>query len=106
QHEVARPVRVLRLARLEARLAEEGGLLIAEDGGQGDTLERALAFGDDTDRRDDLGQHVCGNPDLDGEVRIPCSGGKVHQQGSGGVGDVGHVTTGQVPSQPAVDGAE
>ena len=39
QHEAARAVGVLGVAGVEARLAEHGGLLVAEDAGDGNTLE-------------------------------------------------------------------
>ncbi len=98
-------------ARLEAGMAEEGGVRIAHqraDGharGQipdGDGLAEACAG------RPDLGQRGHGDVEGLGQPRIPGDGCEVHQLGARGVAGIGGVlgAAGQVPQQPAVDGAE
>src|SRR5665647_3471209 len=58
----------------------------------------------------DLGQHAHGDRHVRGDLGIPAQGREIHEHRARGVGDVGDVhaavdAAGQVPDDPAVDGA-
>ena len=113
QHEVACAIGVLRLTGRQARLTERGGLLVAQDAGDGNTAERtALA---------DIAVHLGGAADLrehghrDAHVRtdalVPGQGVEIHQQRARGIGGIGVVQTAvdtarHVPQDPGVHVAE
>ena len=112
EHEVAGAVGVLRGADLEAGLPEGRRLLVTEDARDRHVDEDArLARAVDLRRRADLRQHRERHAHLGGDLLVPGEGAQVHEEGPRGVGDVGDVdavvvgTAGEVPEQPAVDGA-
>ena len=112
QHEVAGAVRVLRIAGVEARLAERRRLLVAEvarDADAGQVAGPDLAV--DLARGPDLGQHRHRHADRVGDVLVPGQRLEVHQHRPAGVRHVGDVqaavgAAGQVPDAPGVHVAE
>ena len=111
QREAAGAVGVLGLARLEARLAEERGLLIPRDACDRDPARqpaevRRLAArpGGIDDRR----QHLARHAEQRAHALVPVDAGEVEAQRARGVADVGRVdaTARQLPQQPRVDGTE
>ena len=113
KQEAARAVGVLGFARAPAQLAEERGLLVAGNAGNGyagktrnGTERRRLAHA--LARPDDLRQHALGNPEELEQICVPLALHDVEEQRPGGIGHVGHVllAAGQAPDQPAIDGAE
>ena len=100
QHEAAGPIRVLGLARVEAGLPEQCRLLIAEDPGQRGV---AKSIGcDDPRRRHDRRQKPCGYREGIEQLGRPIQRGEIHQHGSAGIGDIGHVLAGEMPRHPGV----
>src|SRR5262245_61654542 len=112
QQEATSAVRVFSVTRLEARLSDERGLLIAEDARDGHRRQGLvpcnpveLAAGADN------WQHRQGDVEQLQQLVIPLQCAQVHQLRAAGVGHVGHVyaavgTTRQVPHEEAVDRAE
>ena len=112
QHEAARAVRALDLAGLEAGLAEQRGLLVAEDPGDRHAREIARPVAVDLGRAADLGEHRGRDPHHLEQLRIPLERGEVHEHRARGVRDVGDVdaaaaaAAGQLPRQPRIDRPE
>ena len=116
QQEVAGAVGVLGLAGGKADLAHRRGLLVAEVAGQQHRpAERPVRAGQPVAGRicgrPDSRQHLARYAEQRQQLVIPVQGGQVHQHGAAGVSRVSDVhaavgPAGQVPQQPAVDGAE
>ena len=111
QQKTAGTVGVLDHALVEAGLAEQGGLLVTGDTGNGDlgATEHFLGGGTvDLAGWPDLGQHRPGNIEGLEQSVVPVEPFDVEQHGARGVGDIGQVAfaAGQVPHQPAVHGAK
>ena len=108
EQETAGAVGVFGVPRLEAALAEQGGLLVAGDPGNGhvDALNVAVAV--DLAGIAHLGQHGAGNAQLPQQPLVPLEGVDVVEHGARGVGVVCGVyrAVGQLPQQPGVHGAE
>ena len=108
EQEVARAVGVLGLADREARLAEHGRLLVAEDAGDRDARRATpFAFAVLHARRLDLGQHRPGHAHRVEDLVVPVERLQVHQHRARRVGRVGDVNAavrpaGQVPHDPRV----
>ncbi len=111
QQEAAGAVGVLRLPGLDAHLAEQRGLLIPGDAGDGNAGALARAdVGVPVDLRGGthFRQHLARDIQRFEHHRIPVQLVNVEQHGARGVGVVGDVglALGHLPDQPAVDGAE
>ena len=118
EEEQAGAVGVFGFAGLEAELAKGGCLLVAEDAGDGDVCQVGVSayFAEVAGGGADFGEHGHGDAHGFAEFLIPLHGGDVHEEGTGGVGDVGGVyggvvtlgvgATGEVPQQPGVGGTE
>ena len=111
EHEAAGAVGALELAGLEAGLAEEGRLLVAEIARDGDAGEIPDPRPVDLRRRPDRGQHRRGHADRVEELGLPGQRVEAHQHRPGGIRRVGHVDAavdpaGQVPDEPRVDRPE
>ena len=111
QDEGTGPVGALARAGLDASLAEQGGLLVAGDPGDGEIEpeERpGIGTADHAVRRDHLGQCVHGHVEQVAELLTPGAEVDVEQQGARGVGRIGDVV--QSPRHPGdqvgVDGAD
>ena len=108
QHEAAGAVGVLGQARLEAGLAEQRRLLVTRDAahGNGRTEEARLAEG--MARREHRRQHRLGHSQRLQQRGRPGVAADVEQHRARGVAHVGgvHAAFGQLPQEPAVDGAE
>src|SRR5262249_49613870 len=110
QEEAARPVRVLRHARLDAALAEERRLLIAGDAGDRDRraehVGRRLA--ERAARGQDGREDVRGHVEEAEERRIPGLRVDVEEERARRVGGIGRVppAAGELPEEPGVDRAE
>ncbi len=93
QHEASGSVGVLGRPGIEAGLAEESCLLIAENAADWNPLQFADALGDPSRRGHDLREK--GGRDTHGltDVIAPLQGTQIHQHRPRGVGDVGDVTT-------------
>ncbi len=102
EEEAPRPVGALRLARRKARLTEERRLLIAERRGDGNAAERVVGLAVNLRRGLDHRQHGTRDSDRIEQRVVPVERLEIHQHGSTGVGDVGDVTPGEVPDEPAV----
>ena len=99
-------------------MAKHRRLLVAQDGADRHTGKRtALTHGTEiTQGRANLRQHGHRDAHFLTQFLIPLQLFDVHKQGAGGVGDVGGVqrfaagialgAAGEVPQQPAIDGAE
>ncbi|MNH06927.1 hypothetical protein D3C79_663070 [compost metagenome] len=105
QQEAAGAVGVLGLAGLHAHLAEQRGLLVASDTGNGDT---ALGAAVDFRGAAHFGQHLPRDVQHLEHLLVPLKGVDVEEHGARGVGVVGdvHLAAGEFPDQPAVDGTE
>mmetsp|Transcript_13807 Transcript_13807/g.40972 ORF Transcript_13807/g.40972 Transcript_13807/m.40972 type:complete len:430 (+) Transcript_13807:282-1571(+) len=119
QQESARPVRDLSLPHVKAALADHRTLLVADDTAQRRAVKRAAVChtADDLGRRDDLRQRAARRAQAQRVERgvAPLATAEVHHHRARRVGDVGHMArgaahtlgaTGEVPQEPAVDGAE
>ena len=112
EHEAAGAVGVLRHARLEAGLSEQGGLLIAQDardrhaGGQ---WPAGGGHAEPTARRAHLGQAAARHAEQVDQLGRPGEALDVEQQRAAGVRRLGGVhpagAAGQLPQHPGVDGA-
>lgn len=107
QEKQAGAVGVLRGALVETALPEHGGLLIAQHPGDRHAGQRAAPSdpAEAPHRGPDLRQQLDRHTDLPAEFPVPGAGAQIHQQRTGGVGDVGDVfgSAGHVPDQPGVD---
>ncbi len=114
EHEAAGAVGVLRHAGREARLAEQGGLLVAGHAAHGDAgrhAARRAGGADHAAARHDRGQRVDGHPEQRAQVGVPLAGADVAQHRAAGVGDVGGEAAAvgaarEVPHDPRIDRAE
>ena len=111
EHEAAGAVGVLGLAGLEAGLADERRLLIAEDAGDGQTRQRPHGLAVHLARRDDPRQAGARDVEQAQDVGVPLQRLDVHELRAAGVGHVGDVEpsvrpAGQVPDEPGIDRAE
>ncbi len=108
QAEAARAVGDLDRAGLEAGLAEQSGLLVAEHAahrhGPAEDVRRCLA--EARGRGHDLGQHRRGHPEGRAEVGVPAALRDVEEHRARGVRRVAQVPAGEVEDEPRVDGAE
>ena len=110
EQEAAGAVRVLRAARREAALPEEGRLLVARDAAdrdaRGDAAERGAA--EVAGRRTDVGQHGRRNAEQLEQRFVPPSLMDVVEHRAGRVRPIGRVdrTAGQIPDKPGIDRAE
>ena len=109
QKEAARPVGVLRLARCEAGLTEERGLLVPGD--SGDRNDRAevprVGLGDDSTRAHRARHHRAWDVEEREKIVVPDTAVNVEHERPRCVREVGRVraSPGQVPDQPRVDGS-
>ncbi len=110
EQEAAGAVGVFGIARIDAELTEERGLLIARDAGDGGgtEAERGGDFADALRRPDDLGHHADGDVEALEEFGVPVALADIEEHGAGGVGVVSDVmlAAGEIPDEPTVDGAE
>ena len=115
QQEGAGAVGGLGLALGETGLAEQGGLLVAERGGDRDAAEQVAdspVTSPYTSAEERIsGSIASGSPSTRTIFSSQSQGVQVHQHGAGGVGDVGDVhaavgAAGEVPDDPGVHGAE
>src|SRR5438270_1657086 len=111
EREAARAVGVLGLARLEARLPEERGLLIACDAGDRYAAREPAEvrrLGARPGRIHERGQHLGRHVEQGTHAVVPVDGGEVQAERARGVADVGgvHPAAGQLPHEPRIDGAE
>ena len=110
QEEASGAVSVFGEAGSGAALAEERGLLISGDAGEGDSVEA----GDGCDftvnfaRAADFRKQGCGDAKKREDLLIPAAGADVEQHGARSVGRIGDVQAagGELPDEPGVDGAE
>ena len=91
EHEAAGPVGALDLARLEAGLAEQRRLLVAEVARDRDAGQVPDPVAVDLGRGADLGQHRGRHADRVEQRRLPGERLEAHQHRPRGVRDVGHV---------------
>ena len=108
EHEAAGAVGGLGVARPEAGLAEERGLLVARQAGERHPRAADLGLADDAARRHDPGQHLGGHAEERGQLGIPLDRvepGEHRPRRVGRVGDM-RLAAGQVPGEPALDRAE
>ena len=96
-------VRRLALAGLEAGLAEQGGLLVAERARDRRPVGRVAV---DLGRAVDARQHRARHVERGEQLVVPVEGAQVHHQRAAGVGHVGDVPAGELPDEPAVHRAE
>src|SRR5690606_23916200 len=94
-------------------LAEGGRLLVAEDARDRGLAQQALGLGVAVHLGGgaDVGQHRAGNAERFAQFVIPVEGCEIHEQGAGGVRDVGRVHAAvhaarEVPEHPRVGRAE
>src|SRR5580658_4593738 len=90
QHEAARAVGILGEARGRTPLSKEGGLLVAGDASDGDSVQardRAY-FSVDFGGGPHCGQHRRGDLEEIEKVAIPTAGMKIEKHGAGGVAGV------------------
>ncbi|MNS44991.1 hypothetical protein D3C72_774490 [compost metagenome] len=109
QQEAAGAIGVLGHALLEAELAEQGGLLVTGDAGDGDAGAAATGgVAIDLGGGFDLGQHGGGDAQLVQHPLVPLQIADVVEHGARRVGRVGdvHLAVGHLPHQPGVYGAE
>ena len=111
QQEAAGAVGALGLAGRKAGLPEQGGLLVAERGGDLHAREDGRRDAVDLGRGTDLRQHRAGHVEERQQLIVPVEGFQVHQHRAAGIRDVGDVhaavrAAGEVPDQPALHGAE
>ena len=110
QHEAACAVGVLRVARREAGLAEEGALLIAGHAGHGDggVEDAGCRFAEHAARGAHLRENAARNVQFAENVVAPLQGADVVHHRARGVGIVRrvHAPAGEVPQEPRVNGAE
>jgi hypothetical protein len=111
--EVTGAVGVLRLARIERRLAEGRGLLVAQDARDGHLAQqrRGLDVAVHLGGGADLGEHRLRDAERLEDVVAPLEGLEVEEQRARRVGHVGLVhaavdAAGQVPEDPGVGRAE
>ena len=111
-HEEEAPgaISVFNHTRLEAGLSKEGGVLVAGDTADADAIQFGYSGhrADDSARGNDAGQQGGGDAEHLQQGGIPLARMNVHEEGAGGVGDIGHVqrTTGEIPKQPSIDGSK
>ena len=107
EHEAARPVRRLRVARRETALAEERRLLVSGEPGDRHARTEEPGLADDAARRDDPRQQARSTPK---SARSSSSQSSVssEQHRPRGVRHVGDVrgAVRQLPDEPRVDGSE
>jgi len=110
QHEAACAIGVLGLARLEAALSEQSGLLVARDAGDGHARRHAWVarLPKDAARTEHLGHHGRRYVKEIEELLVPASLVDVVEHRATCVGDVGgvHEATREHPYEPGVHGAE
>ena len=108
EEEAAGAVGVFRLARGEAALAEEGGLLIPGDPGDGHPHPLEVGIAVDSAGVPHLRKDGAGDVQGLKEGLIPAQAADVIEHGAGGVGVVGDVdgAAGELPEQPGVHRAE
>ncbi len=111
QQEAAGAVGVLGAADVVAGLSEDGRLLVAQRGGDGDAGELAHGGAVHLGGGPDLRQDGLGDVHGGADRGVPLEGPQIHQHGAAGVGDVRDVPSavgaaGEVPDQPGVHGAE
>ena len=111
EDERARAVGALRVALVEAGLAEQGGLLVAGDAGDGELeVEERLRVGgrEVAPVRDQLGERVARDAEQRAQLVGPVATLEVEQQRAARVGDVGDVpgAAGHPGDQVGVDGAD
>ena len=110
QQETAGAVGVLRHPGGDAHLAEQGGLLVAGDAGDGNAAkaERRRDAAVDLARWTDVGQHAGGHPQQLEQILVPLQRVDVEQHGPRRVRDIRDVrrVARELPHQPAVDGSE
>ena len=111
EHEAAGAVGVLRLAGGEARLAEEGRLLVAQVARDRHAVEIADARAVDLGGGLDLGEHGLRHAHDAQDLVVPVEGLEVHEHGARRVGDVRDMhaavdAAGEVPDAPGVHVAE
>src|SRR5206468_561850 len=108
--EAAGAVGVLRLAGLEASLAEERGLLVADSGSdrQRAAEQRCFRFAEHAARWHDLRQHGARDVEQAKKFIVPIAGAQVEEQRAAGVARVGGMdaAAGEAPDEECVDGAE
>ena len=105
QQEVACAIRVLGFPRRETHLANQCGLLVADqrhDRHAAHCVRRAHERG----RGDDLRQAGAGDTECFQQRRAPIERLQIHQLRAAGVGDIGRVPATQIPREPGIDGAE
>ena len=109
-HKSAGAVGVLEHAGLKTHLAEERGLLIASDAGDGDGgVEElvgglAINFAGGADFR----KQAAGDIEELEEFVIPLQSVNIKEEGAAGVADISDVqfAAGKIPDEPGIDGAE
>ena len=108
EHEAAGAVRGLGLARVEARLPEERGLLVARDTRDRQRLAEQPPLADDARRRVQGGQEAAIDPEQREQLVVPLEPIEIEQHRAGGVRVVGRVDppVGELPDEPRVDRAE
>ena len=109
ENEGAGSVCVLAHALLDARLAEQGGLLVAGHARHRDrvTVERLRArLAQDARALKDARQRSLGNIEQVHQLGVPTAGHDVEEHGARGVGDVCDVLAGELEAEPGVDRAE
>ena len=106
EHKAASAVGILRLTRLEARLAQRCRLLIPERASDRHASEGAASqLAVDLRVRDDLRQHPHRYLESIARLLVPAAASQVHQHRPRRVGDIAHMqstldSTAQVPDQP------
>jgi hypothetical protein len=110
EHETAGAIGVLRETASEAILAEESGLLIASDTGDGNrSVKNALGgVAINRTRGPDLGQNCSRCADGSEQFVIPRLAVQIEEHSAGSVAWIGDVeaTICQIPDEPGIDGAE
>jgi hypothetical protein len=111
QQEGARPVRVLDVAVVEARVPEQRRRLVTQDARDRDARKIADRSAVDLARRADVGQQRAWDRHGVEKVVVPLERVQVHQERAARVGRVGRVHAAvraarEVPQQPGVHGAE
>ena len=110
QQEPAGPEGYLHIAPVEAGLAEQGRLLVAEGGGDGDLRADDVGVRDAEDmaRRARLREHPARDAQDVQEVVVPAQVGYVEHHCTGGVGIVCgvHPPSGEVPYDPGLHSPE
>ncbi|SVB69358.1 uncharacterized protein METZ01_LOCUS222212, partial [marine metagenome] len=77
QHEAAGAVRVFHHAGARAALAEEGGLLVARDAGDGDGFAKHGCLANDFAGAAHFGQYAAGLLENFQQLRVPIAGAEV-----------------------------